>query len=185
MKKLIIGFIVGFIFATAGSVYADKGLQKVEAYLRPTLPITLDGNPVTLESSPIMYDGSTYLKLRDVAGLTGLQVNWNDAAQTVELGKGVTPVDSTITTPTETTYEGIKAVSINGETYFSLKEHSQKTYPLAWGFNQEKNTLFYAEFVKGSTEIVRVIKEVNKGEPNANLVYKGETYLNVIYYPQP
>jgi hypothetical protein len=34
----------------------------------------------------VMVDGSTYLKLRDVAALTGLDVNWNEQTQTVELG---------------------------------------------------------------------------------------------------
>lgn len=87
MKKFVMGLIVGIAIATTGSIYAEEGLQKVEAYLRPTLPITLNGAAVTLESPPVMYDGSTYLKLRDLASLTGLLVNWNDATQTVELGE--------------------------------------------------------------------------------------------------
>lgn len=101
MKKFVMGLIVGIAIATTGSIYADEGLQKIEAYLRPTLPITLNGAAVTLESSPVMYDGSTYLKLRDLAALTGLLVNWNDATQTVELGKSevvgtVTEIPQTI-----------------------------------------------------------------------------------------
>jgi hypothetical protein len=87
MKKFLMGLIIGAAIMLTGSIYADEGMQKVEAYLRPTLPIILNGQAVTLESSPVMYDGSTYLKLRDVAALTGLKVNWNDATQTVELGK--------------------------------------------------------------------------------------------------
>lgn len=97
MKKFVMGLIVGVGIATCGAVFADEGLQKVEAYLRPTLPITLNGQAVTLESSPVVYDGSTYLKLRDIAKLTGLQVNWNDATQTVELSNGSAPVANTVT----------------------------------------------------------------------------------------
>jgi hypothetical protein len=89
MKKFVVGVIFGMILATTASVYADEGLQKVEAYLRPTLPITLDGKSITLDNSPIMYDGATHIRLRDVAKLTGLQVNWNDATQTVELGSTI------------------------------------------------------------------------------------------------
>lgn len=85
MKKFIMGLLVGVAITATGSVYAEDGLQKIEAYLRPSLPVTLNGNALKLESSPVMVDGSTYLKLRDIAAVTGLQVNWNDNTQTVEL----------------------------------------------------------------------------------------------------
>lgn len=96
MKKFVMGLIVGVAITAAGSVYADEGLQKIEAYLRPTLPVMLDGTPLKLESPPVMVDGSTYLKLRDVAAATGLGVNWNDTTQTVELNsEGVKKVEET------------------------------------------------------------------------------------------
>ncbi|WP_248923969.1 stalk domain-containing protein [Paenibacillus hamazuiensis] len=94
MKKFVPGLLAGIILASASAAYAEEGLQKVEAYLRPALPITLDGKPAKLESSPVIYDGSTYLKLRDLAALTGLQVNWNEAAQTVELQNGEAKISS-------------------------------------------------------------------------------------------
>lgn len=127
VKKIIVSFLAGVVFATATAVYADEGLQKVEAYLRPTLPITLNGQAVTLESSPVMYDGSTYLKLRDVAALTNLRVNWNDATQTVELGTTqgglsveVTPLPTTKPKPPNTvegmtTYVKDKIEQVNNE----------------------------------------------------------------------
>lgn len=85
VKKFLLGLFVGASLMITTSVFADEGLEKIVAYLRPSLPITLDGNPVKLESSPVMVDGSTYLKLRDIAALTGLEVTWNDKSQTVEL----------------------------------------------------------------------------------------------------
>lgn len=114
MKKFILGLLVGISITAAGSVYADEGLQKIEAYLRPTLPITLDGNSVTLESPPVMYDGSTYLKLRDVAKLTGLSVIWNDNTQTVELGmsKGGKPMSDNSTSLETDNTEAIKMQQI-------------------------------------------------------------------------
>jgi hypothetical protein len=86
-KGMIVGFVAGCIAMTTISVFADDGLEKVEAYLRKGLPITLDGNKLTLENPPLMYDGSTYLKLRDVAKTFNVAVNWNEETQTVELGK--------------------------------------------------------------------------------------------------
>lgn len=85
MKKFFSGMLVGIFVTVSGAVFAEDGLEKIDAYLRPSLPITLDGNAVTLESPPVMYDGSTYLKLRDLSNLTGILVNWNEETQTVEL----------------------------------------------------------------------------------------------------
>jgi hypothetical protein len=90
MKKYIVGSLFGAIIASSVTAYADEGLEKIEAYIRKGLPITLNGAQVQLESPPVMVDGSTYLKLRDVAGLTGLQVNWNEATQTIELSNDST-----------------------------------------------------------------------------------------------
>ncbi|RAV12169.1 stalk domain-containing protein [Paenibacillus contaminans] len=84
-KHYTLGLLSGAILATGISVFADDGIEKIEAYLRPGLPITLDGKEFKLESPPVMYDGSTYLKLRDVAAITGLGVNWNEGTETVEL----------------------------------------------------------------------------------------------------
>lgn len=92
MKKFIVGVLVGVAITAASSAFADEGLEKIEAYLRPSLPVTLYGSPLILESPPVMVDGNTYLKLRDVAAATGLDVNWNDTTQTVELTKGLATV---------------------------------------------------------------------------------------------
>jgi hypothetical protein len=188
MKKFILGLIVGIAIMITGTIYADEGLQKIEAYLRPTLPITLNGQAVTLESPPVVYDGSTYLKLRDVAGLTGLEVKWNDKTQTVELGtaKGVTTLSTTIstavTTPTETTYSGLKAITDNGETYFSIFDYGRKFDPYVWGFDAATNAVFLAETDKGTTTIKKKVVEFKKDEPNALIIYKGESFVNIRYY---
>lgn len=83
----IVAFVAGVLFTTVGSAYADNGLTKIEAYLRPSLPIMLNGESIRLESPPVVYDGSTYLKLRDIANLTGITVKWNEETETVELKK--------------------------------------------------------------------------------------------------
>lgn len=107
MKKVIVSFLAGMVMATSISVYADEGLAKIEAYLRPSLAITLDGKPVALENAPVMYDGSTYLKLRDAAKLTGTDVNWNEATQTVELKSA-----GTVATDTKTSQAAGSGVSV-------------------------------------------------------------------------
>lgn len=193
MKKFILGLLVGIVFATATAAYADEGLQKVEAYLRPTLPITLDGKTVKLENAPVVYDGSTYLKLRDVAALTGLKVNWNDTTQTVELQNSggvtkmtdtTTPVQTTVAVAVKTVFNGYRAVEKNGITYFSPKDYEDKHFKdgkkdgkMVWKFDQNFTKLN----IYGDNDQVKEVLDV-KDESNI-LIYNGESYLNTKYYP--
>lgn len=186
MKKFIMGVVVGAVFATGTAAYADEGLQKVEAYLRPSLSIELDGKPVKLDSAPVMYDGSTYLKLRDVAALTGLQVDWNETTQTVELqSEGAKTMTATQTAdPQETTYHGMRAIIKNGITYFSPKDYEDKYFKdgkkngkLVWKFNDDFTALnIYDD--NGNVKEALDVKDENN-----IVIYNGESYLNVKYYP--
>jgi hypothetical protein len=82
----------------AGAAAADT-LQTITAYLDSGITVTLDGEVQTLKDGsgtriyPISYNGSTYLPVRAVAGLAGLEVNWDQATRTVHLGKMSTDVD--------------------------------------------------------------------------------------------
>ncbi|WP_167858933.1 stalk domain-containing protein [Paenibacillus cymbidii] len=134
MRKYLIGALAGAALMVSVQVMAEDGLQKIEAYLRPGLPITLDGQKVTFESSPVMVDGSTYLKLRDVATITGLGVEWNDTTQTVEMS--TTPkVDSknenTTKDESEVTRESPEFVA-----FVNSREHHVV-------YDRDKNVAFY------------------------------------------
>ncbi|OAS17467.1 stalk domain-containing protein [Paenibacillus oryzisoli] len=183
MKKLVVGFIAGFILATASAVYADEGLQKVEAYLRPSLPISLNGKTITLDSPPAMIDGSTYLKLRDVSKLTGLVVNWNENNQTVELGtssSGVTNM-TTNSTPSssiqETKFKDLRAIYVNGTTYFSPADYNMAAKDgEVWGFDSITRSTHIKK--KDGTSI-----NINVDDLSAVQFFNGETYINIEYYP--
>ncbi|KIL38498.1 hypothetical protein SD70_26035 [Gordoniibacillus kamchatkensis] len=108
-RQLIVGILIGCFLMLGTSVFAEDGLQKIEAYLRPNLPITLNGSSIKLDNSPVMYNGNTYLRLRDLASLLpGLSINWNEQTQTVELvtygdnapAQSTTPLTTTTQQPT-------------------------------------------------------------------------------------
>ena len=92
---LTLGAVLCF---AAGAAAADT-LQAITAYLDPGITITFDGEARTLTDAkgarvyPITYNGSTYLPVRAVADLAGLEVNWDQATKTVHLGKMSTDVD--------------------------------------------------------------------------------------------
>lgn len=150
MKKFILGLLVGISITAAGSAYADDGLEKIEAYLRPSLPVTLNGETLKLDSPPVMVDGNTYLKLRDVATVTGLGVNWNETSQTVELSnKGVTKVSETSTTTNSLESLKIQRIDLDKQ----INELSKViepygvvgTYDGKLGFKEKDETFFSAK----------------------------------------
>lgn len=97
LMTLLLTLAVVLSFA-AGAAAADT-LQTITAYLDSGITITLDGEVQTLTDAkgtrvyPINYNGTTYLPVRAIAGLLGLDVNWDQATKTVQLGKMTGGVD--------------------------------------------------------------------------------------------
>lgn len=78
---------------------ASNGLQEITAYLNANITVKLEGEVQTFQDAqgsrvyPITYKGTTYLPVRAVAGLVGLNVDWDQTTQTVLLGKQPNGVD--------------------------------------------------------------------------------------------
>ena len=135
MKKQILSFILGAVVAfsiTMVPAVADS-ISKSINVLVDYVTVTLDGQKV--EVANFVHDGRTYLGLRDMGNLLGLQVDWDDETQTAILtSPGKTPVwpthkqtiDIPISKPTSIVIDGknIDSSWIN-ETYNTYK----KNYP--------------------------------------------------------
>ena len=101
-KKIILALALTLLCGITIGANASNGLQTISAYLNSNVTVKLDGEAQTFLNEqgnrvyPITYDGSTYLPVRAVAGLVGLEVNWDQATQTVLLGKakGVDLIDT-------------------------------------------------------------------------------------------
>lgn len=78
MRKVIIGFIAGVLFATAGTAMADTVIKKVSATIRGDYSLELDGETVQLKNDPLVYNGSSYLPLREVAEIVDTEVSFDD-----------------------------------------------------------------------------------------------------------
>ena len=74
-------------------------LQEIKAYLNSGITIKMDGVEQTLKDAtgtriyPITYGGSTYLPIRAVSDMLGVGVDWDQATQSVLLGKQASGVD--------------------------------------------------------------------------------------------
>lgn len=93
MKKQILSFICGAVFALGivmVPAVADS-ISKSINVLVDYVNVTLDGKQVDV--SNFVHDGRTYLGLRDMGNLLGLQVDWHEETKTAILtSPGKTPV---------------------------------------------------------------------------------------------
>jgi len=98
MKKKIIAISLVFVLMVSmfgfGFTMASTGNTNIQAVLSRTINIRHNSQPVTLRDTagneifPIIFQGTTYLPLRAVAGLFDVEVNWDAATSTVLLGGG-------------------------------------------------------------------------------------------------
>lgn len=91
MKKVIIGFIAGAVFATAGTAAANTIIEKVTASIRTDYSVELDGEKLNLEKSPIAYKGSSYLPLKELGEIFEKEVSFDDGVIKLK-SKGVGPL---------------------------------------------------------------------------------------------
>lgn len=78
---------------------ASGTLQEIKAYLNSGITVKMDGVEQVLKDAngtrifPITYNGSTYLPVRAVSDMLGVGVDWDQATQSVLLGKQASGVD--------------------------------------------------------------------------------------------
>jgi len=82
-RTFVLGIFMLICF-TAG-VYAADGLKKVQATLRDDYSLKVDGRTINLENSVLVYDGSSYLPVREVGKLLNVKTDWNAASKTIIL----------------------------------------------------------------------------------------------------
>ena len=92
--------LVGAIAAGGVVAGAVATRQQIIAELRPDISLQLNGQAQALDKSIIAYNGTTYLPIRNIGELMGMDVDWNGTTQTVILNDQATTSPSPSTTPT-------------------------------------------------------------------------------------
>ncbi|MHA7967686.1 stalk domain-containing protein [Paenibacillus sp. CAU 1782] len=87
MKKMIIAFAAGALFATAGTAAATTVIDRVTASVRTDYSVELDGQKVALKNAPLAYNGSSYLPVKEISELLGKEVSFDS---------GVIKIDSIV-----------------------------------------------------------------------------------------
>jgi len=83
-KGAIIGVILTLLFMSALQVFARVAQETISVSFN-NIQIAVDGQQVQTEHEPFVFQGRTYLPVRDVAYAMGFDVTWVSATNTVHL----------------------------------------------------------------------------------------------------
>ncbi len=93
-KRVALSFIcLALVFGLTTGALAAGNMEAISAYLNRGIKIVYNGQTKTMNDAngkviyPISYNGTTYLPVRAVAGMLGVDANWDGATSTVYLGK--------------------------------------------------------------------------------------------------
>ncbi|RCX19721.1 copper amine oxidase-like protein [Fontibacillus phaseoli] len=92
MKKILLATVVlGMTLTGAAGVYAGSKLEKINAYLNHGITFNVNGADQSLTDSngkklvPITYQNTTYLPVRAISNLAGIDVEFDAASQQIRL----------------------------------------------------------------------------------------------------
>jgi len=84
LKGIAIGAVLTFTVMTAIPVLGRVAQETITVNFN-SIRIAVNGQHVQTEFEPFIFQGRTYLPVRDVANATGFDVTWEDATNTVHL----------------------------------------------------------------------------------------------------
>ncbi len=97
-KVALLAFLLTGAFAAGAA--ASNGIERVDAFLRPDFKLIVDGKTAQLNNPILVYNDTSYLPIREISGLLGADVNWNNSSYTAYInsrfeGQPAQPEDST------------------------------------------------------------------------------------------
>lgn len=139
MKKTILSLIVvGMTLSGAAGVYAGSKLEKISAYLNHGITFKVNGAVQSLTDSngkklvPITYQNTTYLPVRVISNMAGINVQFDAASQQIRLettqgGDSQPAVDLATVNYNEEQIKAIKKAYANFESFETAYAPKQMT----------------------------------------------------------
>lgn len=115
-KALTTLAVIGALVLNSSVVWSLQGIQEIVAMCNPNLKILLNGEEKKLndedgsQMSPILFNNRTYLPLRSLSNLFGLNINYNQNSSTIGLSSQ---------NPINTDIKGVKLPSVSDEMMIS------------------------------------------------------------------
>jgi len=176
LKKIIASFAAGLILATATFAFAGSPIK-----------LFVNGQEIHSDVPPQIINGRTLVPARPLAEALGAKVEWDSASNSVVVMSGQQQQTATATPEnqdnvTETTFNGLKAMIIDGVTYFDRNDYGTKFYDhkdfnkAQYGYDKTKNIIIYQ--LNGIDEQINISKDDVK-------IYLGRTWIHSKYYREP
>lgn len=88
MKKLILGLMLGMMLGSATVAFAANDLigTKITAVFA-SFNIVINGESKELETAPLVYNGTSYLPVKEISNLVGYDVTYKADSRTIELNE--------------------------------------------------------------------------------------------------
>ena len=86
--------VIGFVLLSTGFVFGNTYGKKITAYFYD-IKVYLDGKPVAFSNEPFIYEGNTYVSLRDVSDALGINVYWDDRSKSIYMQSSSDSFNST------------------------------------------------------------------------------------------
>jgi len=131
MKKVVIGFVIGFVTAMSLSVFAAN--TDIFQAQKATFDVFVNGEKFESKNPPLVVEGRTYLPLRATGEALGVEVEWNQDLKRVEIQKGKEETGAEVnaemppTKPQNKVFKEAKIIpgdlyleEVNGEKYISI-----------------------------------------------------------------
>ncbi len=150
LGKKCISLILALVMVLGLTVSANAAApETVKVQLSPNITVKLNGEVQTMTDVngnpvyPVLYGGTTYLPIRAVGNMLGLDVDWDGATQTVILEKSdgkTTPAKTGNTAPTNAKPTEITVqinpnitVKYNGKAQAMKDVNGNPVYPMLYG----------------------------------------------------
>lgn len=151
MKKFVAGMVCGAALMLTTSVFASGAYEQITAYLDHSIKVEIDGKKVELANTPVNYDGSTYLPVRELAGVVGLSVDWDEASRTAKLSSDSKTAQGSASGSASTsnhstvlqTKDGLHLHDFNGKSYVAVYDIQNKYNSKGYGFNFDSQRRVY------------------------------------------
>lgn len=134
MKKFIAGLVIGLMFTSTVSFAANQDISAVLTDFN----FIVNGQAKALSTRPIVYNGTSYLPVREISNLLGYDVSYSDETRTITLTTQAKPdlisSDENTTDLTDLIYSrdlydhyGVEISNVDGLNPVTL-EYNGRTY---------------------------------------------------------
>ncbi|QUH29634.1 stalk domain-containing protein [Vallitalea guaymasensis] len=178
MKKFVAGFVAAILLTSSFLfVYADDIKEYVCTKVK--YDILVDGEVYMDDKLPaLVYEGNTYLPVRNFCNLLGADVEWNAQLSRVEIGKqNVTP--EKISTPSLTD-NGIPIYNIDDINYVGLEDihYIYSSFDDGYGFLfRDESNKKTATLISGKTHEALITFDISNA-----VEYMGRTCITLSFY---